>query len=120
MLVDSVTPRVQTGRNTLACGSQAPSVTSNCRTAPEVVAIAPTQGSGGSKGPDGGDVADDYEYRPLRIDPTVSRASAAVMLSVRAEFTGWELARVQRYSDGSRRVLLRRRRSQGPFPALSL
>jgi hypothetical protein len=91
-----------------------------------VVTIAPTQrgagstGAGGAAGSDGGDVPDEYEYRPLRIDPTVSRASAAVMLSVRAEFTGWELARVQRYADGSRKVLLRRRRSQGPFPALSL
>jgi hypothetical protein len=89
-----------------------------------VVTIAPVQaaqGAGGTTGPDGGgDVPDDYEYRPLRIDPTVSRASAAVMLSVRAEFTGWELARVLRYADGSRKVMLRRRRSQGPFPALSL
>ena len=92
------------------------------RTRAEVVTIAPTDGAAGSKGPDGGDgdVNDDYEYRPLRIDPTVSRASAAVMLSVRAEFTGWELARVLRYADGSRKVLLRRRRSQGPLPALSL
>jgi hypothetical protein len=83
------------------------------RTRAEVVTIAPTDGGDG-------DVNDDYEYRPLRIDPTVSRASAAVMLSVRAEFTGWELARVLRYADGSRKVLLRRRRSQGPLPALSL
>lgn len=90
------------------------------------MAIAPVQGASGgagaasAAGPDGGDVPDDYEYRPLRIDSTVSRASAAVMLSVRAEFTGWELARVLRYSDGTRKVLLRRRRSQGPSPALSL
>lgn len=100
-----------------------------------MVTIAPVQGGSGtsaaagaagaaratgSADSAGGDVPDDYEYRPLRIDPTVSRASAAVMLSVRAEFTGWELARVLRYADGSRKVLLRRRRSQGPFPALSL
>jgi hypothetical protein len=88
-----------------------------------VVTIAPVQaaqGAGSPTGPDGGDVPDDYEYRPLRIDPSVSRASAAVMLAVRAEFTGWELARVQRFADGTRTVLLRRRRSLGPFPALSL
>lgn len=84
------------------------------------MSIAPTDGAGGARGPNGGDEGDDYEYRPLRIDPTVSRASAAVMLSVRAEFTGWELARVLRYADGSRKVLLRRRRSPVPAPALSL
>jgi hypothetical protein len=58
--------------------------------------------------------ADDYfEYQPLRIDATVSRSAAATMLSIRAEFAGWELARVLRFSDGSRRVWLRRRRSPG-------
>lgn len=85
----------------------------------EVVAIAAAAGvdTGGDAG---GDSTDDYEYRPLRIDPSTSRASAAVMLSVRAEFTGWELARVLRFPDGSRRVTLRRKRSAGPVPALSL
>ena len=34
------------------------------------------------------------------------------MLSLRAEFAGWELARVLRFPDGSRRVWLRRRRSR--------
>jgi hypothetical protein len=52
----------------------------------------------------------DWEYAPLRIGPDVSRLDAAVQLSVRAEFGGWELARVQRYEDGTRRVQLRRRR----------
>ena len=67
-----------------------------------------------------GDPADDYEYRPLRLDPTVSRSAAAVMLSVRAEFTGWELARVLRFPDGTRRVTLRRRRALGPNPAVNV
>jgi hypothetical protein len=35
------------------------------------------------------------------------------MLSLRAEFSGWELARVLRYPDGSRQVWLRRRWSPG-------
>jgi Family of unknown function (DUF5703) len=52
----------------------------------------------------------DWEYAPLRIAPDVSRLDAAVQLSVRAEFGGWELARVRRYADGTRRVDLRRRR----------
>lgn len=71
-------------------------------------------------GAEGSAADDNYEYFPLRIDPTTSRASAAVMLSVRAEFTGWELARVLRFSDGTRRVTLRRRRTAGPVPAVTL
>ncbi len=73
---------------------------------------------------DGGDIVgdpeDDYEYRPLRLDANMSRATAAVMLAVGAEFTGWELARVLRFPDGTRRVWLRRRRTVGALPALSL
>lgn len=67
----------------------------------------------------------DWEYAPLRIDPEVSRSAAATQLSVYAEFGGWELARVQRYENGARRVLLRRRRRSGrdaydglPLPGL--
>lgn len=63
---------------------------------------------------------DDYEYCPLRIDGATSGAATATMLSVHAEFTGWELARVLRYPDGSRRVTLRRRRTAGPAAALSI
>ena len=59
------------------------------------------------------DDVDEYEYVPLRIDPIMSRSAAATMLAVRAEFSGWELARVLRYPDGSRRVWLRRRRAAG-------
>ncbi|TKV60786.1 hypothetical protein FDO65_03695 [Nakamurella flava] len=62
---------------------------------------------------------DDFEYRPLRIDPSMSRAAAATMLAVRAEFSGWELARVLKYSDGTRRVWLRRKRSPGLLPDLT-
>jgi hypothetical protein len=59
---------------------------------------------------------DEYEYQPLRIDARVSRSAAATMLAIRAEFSGWELARVLRFPDGSRRVWLRRRRSPGLLP----
>ena len=62
---------------------------------------------------------DEYEYRPLRIDPHVSRTAAAAMLSVRAEFTGWELVRSLLYADGSRQVWLRRKRSPLMLPGLS-
>jgi hypothetical protein len=71
-------------------------------------------------------VADDpgeYEWIPLRLPPDVTRVSASVRLSIEAEYRGWELTRVRLYTDGSRRVLLRRKKrgdaTQGPDqPAL--
>ena len=58
----------------------------------------------------------DWEYAPLRIPPDVSRGNAAAQLSLHAEFGGWELARVQRYGDGTRRVVLRRKRRASALP----
>lgn len=66
------------------------------------------------------DHGDPYEYHPLRIDASTSRATATVMLTVRAEFTGWELARVLRFPDGTRQITLRRKRSSRPVPAVSV
>ena len=43
--------------------------------------------------------------------------TAAVQLAIAAEYSGWELARVQLFGDGTRKVLLRRQRS---VPALPL
>lgn len=60
------------------------------------------------------DADPDWEYAPLRIPPDVSRMAATVRLSLHAEFGGWELARTQRFQDGTRRVLLRRRRRAVP------
>lgn len=62
---------------------------------------------------------EEWEYQPLRIDPHLSRSATAAMLAVRAEFSGWELARSLRYADGSRQVVLRRRRSRRMLPGLS-
>ena len=56
----------------------------------------------------------DWEYAPLRIPADVSRLTAAAQLSLRAEFGDWELARVVGYIDGSRRVLLKRKRRPSP------
>ena len=61
----------------------------------------------------------DYEYAPLRLPPNVDRMTAAVQLAITAEYSGWELARVRLFRDGSRQVLLRRRRSELALPALS-
>jgi hypothetical protein len=66
----------------------------------------------------------EWEYAPLRIPPEVRSWSAAVQLSLHAEYGGWELSRVLRYADGSRRIVLRRRRRAGdlagsvPLPGL--
>ncbi|WP_026452818.1 DUF5703 family protein [Saccharomonospora iraqiensis] len=53
----------------------------------------------------------DWEYRRVQLPPGVSRISTTVQLSIQAEFSGWELSSVRLYSDGTRRVWLRRRRS---------
>ena len=66
----------------------------------------------------------EWEYAPLRLPPDVSRVSAAVRLALHAEYGGWELARVQRFMDGTRRVVLRRKRRPAstedlPLPGLT-
>jgi hypothetical protein len=70
-------------------------------------------------------VADpDWEYVPLRIPADVTRVAATVQLALHAEYGGWELARVLRYTDGTRRIWLRRKRKPGnlvgslPLPGL--
>jgi hypothetical protein len=61
----------------------------------------------------------DYEYAPLRLPANVDRLTATAQLSIQAEFAGWELARVQLFRDGTRKVLLRRRLSTNPQPGFS-
>ncbi len=63
---------------------------------------------------DGADA--EWEYAPLRIPAEVGRTNAAAQLSLHAEFGGWELARVVKYMDGSRRITLRRKRRKTPVP----
>jgi hypothetical protein len=67
---------------------------------------------------DGDDL--DWEYQPLRLPPEVSRRTAATQLAVQAEFAGWELSQVRMYPGGTRTVLLRRQRTLGTQPKLSL
>jgi Family of unknown function (DUF5703) len=57
------------------------------------------------------DLSDEYEWVPLRLPPDVTRISASIRLSIEAEYRGWELTRVRAYTDGSRRVLLRRKKT---------
>lgn len=65
-----------------------------------------------------GVVEGDWEYRPLKLPPGVSRVTAAVQLSIQAEYSGWELSRVRLYADGTRRVVLRRKRTKAGMPGL--
>jgi hypothetical protein len=58
------------------------------------------------------EMSDEYEWVPLRLPPEVTRISASTRLSIEAEYREWELTRVRLYTDGSRRVLLRRKRSR--------
>ena len=61
----------------------------------------------------------DYEHAQLRLPPHVDRMTAAVQLAIAAEYSGWELARVQLFRDGTRKVLLRRQCSGPSLPALT-
>jgi uncharacterized protein DUF5703 len=61
----------------------------------------------------------DYEYVPMRLPANVDRPTAMTQLTIQAEYSGWELARVRLYRDGTRRVVLRRRVSTGLQPGLS-
>ena len=57
------------------------------------------------------DLSDEYEWIPLRLPPDLTRISVSTRLSIEAEYRGWELTRVRLYTDGSRRVLLRRKKT---------
>jgi hypothetical protein len=51
----------------------------------------------------------EYEVQQLEMSRTVSRGAVRRLLAEHAEYGGWELARLRRYPDGTRRVWLRRR-----------
>ncbi|MGI8868430.1 MAG: DUF5703 family protein [Mycobacteriales bacterium] len=65
-------------------------------------------------------VEGDYEYVPVRLPPNTGRLSTAVQLALQAEFGGWELARLRLMQDGTRRVVLRRKRSKRLLPGPTL
>ncbi|AUS81062.1 hypothetical protein C1701_25035 [Actinoalloteichus sp. AHMU CJ021] len=60
----------------------------------------------------------DWEYRPLRLPPGVSRRAASTQLAIHAEYAGWELSRVLLFGDGTRKVWLRRKRTTVGIPGL--
>lgn len=51
----------------------------------------------------------EYEYQQLFLPRGTTRGDARRLLTDRAEYGHWELARLRLYPDGSRRVWLRRR-----------
>jgi hypothetical protein len=51
----------------------------------------------------------EYELQQFEVSRTESRGAVRRLLTEHAEYGGWELARLRRYPDGSRRVWLRRR-----------
>jgi hypothetical protein len=61
----------------------------------------------------------DYEYAPLRLPANVDRMTATAQLAIQAEFSGWELTRVQLFRDGTRKVVLRRRVGSAGQPGIS-
>ena len=58
----------------------------------------------------------EWEYAPLRIAPHTGVGLAAQMLAAQAAVGGWELARVLKYRDGTRKVVMRRRRRHEHLP----
>jgi hypothetical protein len=60
----------------------------------------------------------DWEYRPLCAAKLPAAGAAATQLSIHAEYSGWELSTVRLYSDGSRKVWLKRRRRLDFLPGL--
>lgn len=61
----------------------------------------------------------DYEYAPMRLPSNVDRMTATAQLTIQAEYSGWELARVRLFPDGTRQVMLRRPAEAEPRPGLS-
>ena len=51
----------------------------------------------------------EYELQQFDVSRTESRGAVRQLLTAHAEYGGWELARLLKYPDGSRRVWLRRR-----------
>ncbi|WP_020573806.1 DUF5703 family protein [Actinopolymorpha alba] len=60
----------------------------------------------------------EYETHQVQLPRTLSRRVVRQLLVERAEYGGWELARVRIYPDGRRVVTLRRRiiRATKTFP----
>jgi hypothetical protein len=55
------------------------------------------------------------EYQRLYLPPGTTRRVATEVLTLHAHYGEWELDRLRLFPDGSRRVILRRRRRRGAY-----
>lgn len=53
--------------------------------------------------------ATEYEFRHLLVPRGATRSATRKLLADHAEYGRWELARLRRFPDGSRKVTLRRK-----------
>ena len=60
----------------------------------------------------------DYEYRAVMVPPGTSREKTRDLLTIHAEYGDWELAHHAVWSDGRRRVTVRRRLRPEPLPPM--
>ncbi|MBA2561102.1 MAG: hypothetical protein H0V07_14680 [Propionibacteriales bacterium] len=51
----------------------------------------------------------EYEFQRFSLPRSIPRSAVRRMLTDRAEYGGWELARLRLFPDGSRKVELRRK-----------
>ena len=51
----------------------------------------------------------EYQVHRVRLDRHLSRRAVRQLLTDRAEYGGWEVARLRRYRDGTRDVWIRRK-----------
>jgi hypothetical protein len=51
----------------------------------------------------------EYEIERVRLGRHISRGAVRQLLIEHAEYGGWELTRLRRYSDGTRDVWIRRK-----------
>ncbi|MGH3365780.1 MAG: DUF5703 family protein [Nocardioidaceae bacterium] len=51
----------------------------------------------------------DFEFRRFVVPRTMERSAVRRLLTEQAEYGGWELDRVRLFTDGRRRIVLRRR-----------
>lgn len=59
-----------------------------------------------------------YEYTPLSLPADASRSHVREVMTLHAQFGGWELASHRIYPGGRRAVVLRRRLTDRPQPPL--
>ena len=64
------------------------------------------------------DLSDEYEWIPLRLPPDLTRVSSHPRYSASIDSRVEALIRVRLYTDGSRRVLLRRKKTAADWPGI--